>query len=988
MGDDRVERKEITTLPQQAESHTHQYFGSSVLFRIVPVTLYGKTGFVNTYAFLDEGSSLTLIEGEIAKQLGVSGETQPLCLRWTGNTSRIEEESKIINVTVGGTGSQKKINMSNVRTVSSLNLPSQTFQLEEAVKQFSYLKQLPIQSYKNAVPKLLIGLDNLQLAVPLKSKQDFSNQYNLHICESITNKDLYDAVKQLYDLEEIGAGKVTLRSREEQRAIDLLEHTTVRVGEKFETGLLWKDDYVELPDSYSMALRRLECIERKMARDPAFKENIHRQIKEFIGKGYIHKATKKELESANPRRTWYLPVGTVMNPKKPGKIRIIWDAAAKVEVVSLNSVLLKGPDQLVPLLGVLFRFRQFKIAVCSDVREMFLQIMMREADKHSQRILWREDPTRDPEIYLADVTTFGSTCSPASAQFVNNKNAREHSNQFPRAAEGILQSTYVDDYLDSFGTEEEACRVSEEVRQIFRNGGFELKNWISNNKSVLEHLGETQTATCKSLITTIHNTERVLGMLWDPEKDDLSFNTQMSDEVQSLLESGKRPTKRQVLRCVMTLFDPIGILSTFLIHGKILVQDLWRAGTGWNENISDNHYGVWTRWIKMVSFIASVRIPRWYFLDAAVQTYKEAELHVFVDASLFAYSCALYLRTIDANGVPQCTLIAAKAKVAPIKPMPVPKLELQGCLLGTRMMKFIQENHFIQIGRRILWTDNSVALAWIRADPRNYKQFVANRVGEIQETTTTDEWRWVPSECNPADEATKWGSGPYFSKDSQWFNGPEFLRSPEQEWPSYSDPIVDPIDEIRPSVYFHTQWEALIDYERFSTWEKLQRCMAYVLRFVNNVSRKGERRIGLIMQQEYEAAETEIIKQVQMEVYADEVMVLRNNQTLPGNKQQSIEKSSKLYQLMPIIDERGMMRQNSRIAAAKHIHLNVRFPLILPRSHRCTELLVNRYHRLYHHANSETIINEIRQLYVIPKLRICKACREKLPALQDTQGAS
>ncbi|XP_055633458.1 uncharacterized protein LOC129773829 [Toxorhynchites rutilus septentrionalis] len=618
---------------------------------------------------------------------------------------------------------------------------------------------------------------------------------------------------------------------------------------------------------------------------------------------------------------------------------------------------------------------------------MFLQILMRETDKHSQRILWREVPTRDPDIYLADVATFGSTCSPASAQFVKNKNAREHSGQFPRAAEGILQSTYVDDYLDSFGSEEEACRVSNEVRQIFRNGGFQLRNWISNNQKVLEHLGETQSSSSKSIISTVNNTERILGMLWDPLTDNLSFKTQMSGEVQSLLESGKRPTKRQVLRCVMTLFDPLGILSTFLIHGKILMQDLWRAGTGWDEDVGDIQYEDWSRWIKMISFITNIRISRCYFPEASTQTYKEAELHVFVDASLFA----LYLRTTNADGSPQCTLVAAKAKVAPLKPMTIPKLDLQGCLLGTRMVKFVLTSHSIPIKRRVLWTDNSVALAWIRADPRNYRPFVANRVGEIQETTSVDEWRWVPSEYNPADEATKWGSGPYFNDDSRWFNGPEFLRSPEDEWPSFMDQMLDTTEEMRPSILFHTTWEPMIAYERFSKWEKLLRSMAYVMRFSNNAGRTSQKRGGRITQQEFEAAEVEIVKQVQREAYADEVSTLKANQMLPADKRQSIERSSKIYQLMPMMDERGLMRQNSRIAAAKHLHYSVRFPLILPRDHRYTELLVAKYHRMYRHANSETVVNEIRQLYVIPKLRTvvrhigrnCQFCkiRKALPTV-------
>ncbi|XP_065076354.1 uncharacterized protein LOC135699956 [Ochlerotatus camptorhynchus] len=618
-------------------------------------------------------------------------------------------------------------------------------------------------------------------------------------------------------------------------------------------------------------------------------------------------------------------------------------------------MLLKGPDQLVSLLGVLCRFRQFKIAVGSDVKEMFSQILMRAADKHSQRILWRLDPSQDPEIFLVDVATFGSTCSPASAQFVKNTNAREHSVRYPRAAEGILQRTYVDDYLDSFGSEEEALRISEEVRQIFRNGGFELRNWISNNEGVLDRLGETQAATSKSLVTTSTTTERVLGMVWDPVTDELSFSTRMSDEVQYLLENDRIPTKRQVLRCVMTLFDPLGLLATFLIHGKILVQDL-------------------CRWIKMISYIANVRIPRCYFPEASAPSYEVTELHVFVDANPLAYSCALYLRTITADGTPQCTLIAVKAKVASLNDYTE---------AGTSRMSPGNKNDEVRASQPLHYHQ--------KTNPRNYRPFVANRVGEILENTTVDEWRWVPSESNAADEATKWGSGPYFSSDSKWFNGPEFLHFPEHEWPHSTDLVVDTAVELRSSVLFHTTWEAVIAYERFSKWERLQRSMAYVLRFIFNVTKKGEKRSGRLAQQELDDAENEVLKQVLKENFADEVTTLKNNQVLPEDKKESIDRSSIVYQLMPMMDERGLMRQNSRIAAAKDIHHSVRFPVILPRMHRCTELLVARYHRLYRHANSETVVNEVRQLFIIPKLRSvvkqigrsCQFCkiRKALPTI-------
>ncbi|XP_062714115.1 uncharacterized protein LOC134290905 [Aedes albopictus] len=481
-------------------------------------------------------------------------------------------------------------------------------------------------------------------------------------------------------------------------------------------------------------------------------------------------------------------------------------------------------------------------------------------------------------------------------------------------------------------------------------------------------------------------------MLWDPRTDELSFSTRMSDEVQSLLESGRIPTKRQVLRCVMTLFDPFGLLATFLIHGKILVQDLWRVGTGWDDEVGDDQFSDWRRWVKMISYIENVRIPRCYFPEASVRTYEDAELHVFVDASSLAYSCALYFRTFNIHGIPQCSLIAAKAKVAPLKPMTIPKLELQGCLLGTRMLKLVQANHSISITKRILWTDSSIALSWIRAEPRNYRPFVVNRVGEILETTTADEWRWVPSESNAADEATKWGSGPYFSRDSKWFNGPDFLVLPEADWPRPTNPVVDTSEEARSSVFPHAIWESVIAYERFSKWERLQRSVAYVLRFINNARKKGEKNSSRLTQPELSAAEVHILRHVQMEAFPDEVATLQNNQILTEDKRETIDRSSIIYhQLMPMMDKQGLMRQNSRIAPAKNLHYSVRFPVILLRKHRCTELIVEQYHRLYRHANSETVVNEVRQVYVIPKLRSvvkavsrsCQFCkvRKALPTI-------
>lgn len=268
-----------------------------------------------------------------------------------------------------------------------------------------------------------------------------AHSLNYHACECSNDQDLHNTVKEYFAMDDAGVkSPVVLESVDDNRARKIMEQTTVRRGDRFETGLIWKYDVIEFPDSFNMAVKRLECLERRMMRDPTLATNLKNQIMEYQLKGYAHRATEEELSQADPKRVWYLPLGAVTNPRKPGKVRLIWDAAAKVDGISLNSMLLKGPDQLTSLPAVLSRFRQYPVGVSADIKEMFHQLLIRPADRHSQRFVFRNNPADPVDIYLMDVATFGSTCSPASAQFVKNQNAEAFVNIFPRAVEGIVDN--------------------------------------------------------------------------------------------------------------------------------------------------------------------------------------------------------------------------------------------------------------------------------------------------------------------------------------------------------------------------------------------------------------------------------------------------------------------------------------------------------------------------------------------------------------------
>ena len=138
-------------------------------------------------------------------------------------------------------------------------------------------------------------------------------------------------------------------------------------------------------------------------------------------------------------KTWYLPHFGVTNSNKPGKFRLVFDAAAKAQGRSLNDFLLTGPDLLRPLTTVLSKFRQHEIAFSGDIKEMFHQVEIRNDDNSAQRFLWRErNRDCEPDIYCMKAMIFGASCSPFMAQYVKNKNAEEFENEFPETTKAII----------------------------------------------------------------------------------------------------------------------------------------------------------------------------------------------------------------------------------------------------------------------------------------------------------------------------------------------------------------------------------------------------------------------------------------------------------------------------------------------------------------------------------------------------------------------
>ncbi|XP_065095155.1 uncharacterized protein LOC135717133 [Ochlerotatus camptorhynchus] len=929
----------------------------SVIFRMIPVTLYNGSSAVDTIAFLDEGSSYTLVEKSLANLLRAKGVVQPLRVTWTAGVTRLEKDSRRVELFISARGSSQRFRITAAHTVESLKLPQQTVAMSEVVNEHPHLRGLPVSDLRRGVPQIIIGLKDIHLYAPIESRigrpdEPIAVKSKLgwtiygpthsshsetrivghHSCDIVSNEDLHDLLRSHYALEESMISVALLpESSEDKRAKEILHSTTIRIGNRFETGLLWREDDPRFPDSYPMAVKRFRCLERRLVKDRSLYDKVRGLISDYTKKGYIHVASKSELAEFQPDEVWYLPLSVVIHPKKPGKVRLVWDAAAAVNGVSLNSKLLKGPDMLTPLPSVLSKFREREVGFGGDIREMYLQMMVRKADKRS-RFVFRGSSVEEFEVYIIDVTMFGATSSPCSAQFVKNLNAREYAVQFPEAAKAIVENHYVDDYFDSTDTVEQAVKRAQDVRYVHSKAGFEIRNWVASSNEVLQSMGEPKAAKCVQFTEDKGTSlERVLGIAWCPNGDEFTFLAKLRDELMPYISGERRPTKRVIMSCVMSLFDPLGMLATFTTHGKMLIQDLWRSGSDWDQPIDDDCCDKWNRWISRLPEVENVKIPRYYFRRFSSVDYNSLQLHVLVDASQDAYGAAAYFRALTDEG-PLCSLVMARSKVAPLKMLSIPRLELQAAVVGSRLMNSVIEAHSLDVKKRFIWSDSRTVISWIQSEQRRYKPFVAFRIGEILSLTKHSEWRWISTKSNIADDLTKWKKGSSLDSNGPWFQGPRFLYQPEEEWAQQDSVEPNTTEEVRACHLIHdvSIAESVVDATRFSRWKVLVRTVACMYRFTSNCIRKREglaietvsaparvqrlvkRSVQAVVvplkREEFQRAEAYLWRSAQLEFYGEEIKILLKNRELPYTEWHPLEKNSSLYDLSPFLDEEDVLR--------------------------------------------------------------------------------
>ncbi|XP_062542405.1 uncharacterized protein LOC134210368 [Armigeres subalbatus] len=446
---------------------------------------------------------------------------------------------------------------------------------------------------------------------------------------------------------------------------------------------------------------------------------------------------------------------------------------------------------------------------------------------------------------------------------------------------------------------------------------------------------------------------------------------------------------RVVVSDVSRLFDPLGLVGPVIIQAKIFIQDLWKDNSDWDEPLNPEHQAQWQEFRRNLTGLENLTVPRWVGTGGNTKT----ELHGFCDASNKAYGACFYIRTISETGEVCVRLLTAKSRVAPLdnpkkgnKRLSTPRLELSSALLLAHLFEKITNSIGIET-KCFFWTDSTIVKCWLASSPSRWKQFIANRVSEIQHITKCGVWNHVAGLENSADIISRGMIPAQLHYESLWFNGPHWLSSDEHNWPSA--PQIDE-EDFDPSVLETKSITAALPtrppneiFSLKSSYTELLRLTAWIQRFCYNskTSNRNNRRKGQLTVHELDEALDSLVRVSQLECFQQEVADLSMGK--------EIRESSKLSPLHPEL-RKGIICVGGRLRHAQ-IATRRKHPYILDHQHPFTLLIIAHYHRKLLHGGQQLMISAIRERFWPTSIRNlvrkvihrCIPCFRAKPKVQD-----
>lgn len=491
----------------------------------------------------------------------------------------------------------------------------------------------------------------------------------------------------------------------------------------------------------------------------------------------------------------------------------------------------------------------------ADVSKMYRQIWIDDNQRDLQRIVWRDSSGKSVRDFRLNTVTYDLASSPYQAIRCLQQLAYDIEQVYPQARKDILEDFYVDDLLTGTNSIEMTKQLKADITRILLRGRFELRKWRSNDSACLsDAIHDVAPA-----VVDIGDETKLLEVGCRPDSDMLQYSISVPDELTG-------STKRSVLSLIAQIFDPLGLFGPVIIRAKIMLQHLWQERIDWNGFLPRELQSSWTDYRNRLKHMGIVSAPRHAVCTGPIWI----ELHGFCDASESAYGACIYLRSTDVTGRHTVRLLCAKSRVAPLKRLSLPRLELCGALLFSRLTQYALQAMNLKINRACHWCDSTITQSWIAGQPHQW--VVANRVSEIQRVAECAEWRHVLSDHNAADTISR-GVDPSQLQHLQiWWEGPGWLVEEEREWPEVMNLNAESevLERRREKFVFHLTVEAFNLFNKYSTFSKLRRVVAWMLRLKRNTLKK-ETRSGQLNVAELQDASTALVRLIQRQEFSREL---------------------------------------------------------------------------------------------------------------------
>ena len=775
-------------------------------------------------------------------------------------------------------------------------------------------------------------------------------------------------------------------SIEDKEFIDLMSREMVKdPSGSLIAPLPFQSERKRLPNNAEKVRNRFRSLCRNLEKKPAMKQHYITFMDGILNKHHAELAPEEDPAAEN----WYLPHFGVYHPKKPGKIRVVFDSSDQFRGHSLNKSLLTGPDLLNSLLGVLIRFRSDVVAIIADIEQMFHSFLVKEDHRNFLRFFWfhNNDPAQEVVTYRMRVHVFGNSPSPAVATFGLRKTAKDGEEQFGRDARVFVERDfYCDDGLKSVPTPEEAIDLLHRTKAMLFKINLRLHKIASNSKEVMDAFPDSERASDLCNLDFDNDEiplQRSLGIHWQVRTDCFTFKVSVDD---------KPFTRRGVLSVINSLYDPLGFVQPVVIGGKILLREMTKAPQiDWDDDLPEHLSPSWNSWRQSLCALEKINIPRAYIPRQSTEV-KRRELHVFADASQQAIAAVAYLRVVDKKDNIHIGFVMGKAKLAPKHAVTIPRLELNSAVLAVELSETVSNELDLEIMDRRFYSDSKVVLGYLNNRTKRFYVYVANRVERVLRSTSPAQWSYIRTELNPADHATR-AVPAYNLEHTNWLRGPDILRVPDLSRMFGLEEtfhVAEDDKEVRQEVHvFATQLSEFSFLEtkkfyRFSQWDTLIRAVARLVQTVRcKISSDCHSprfwHMCAIHPTDIEKAKKVIILSAQRGLFQGEIQALMDKKCIP--------KISPLYKLDPYVDEQGLLRIGGRLRFSQ-LDIEERHPIILCRTQHISILIARHAHEAVQHQGRSLTLGSLRSkgYWIIGSKRLIATMIEKCITCRRQRG--